>query len=192
MQFTQTVLGVLLLMCFLPLSSQAQELLKEEKERRIKFNEIPQSAQDYLENWLDKSRRVRYYYETDAEHSSYEAKLIRDRRRFSIEFDEAGKLEDIEELIDFNQISDTVKQAIHSFLIENYGKYSVQRVQRQFLASQSKSYTQLTEEKIGNYELEINLTEKSRLQSYEMLFDASGRLKQKRLIVRRSLDNFLY
>lgn len=176
----------------IPVSVSAQDGLKQEREERIKPDEMPQTAKKYLEGWLDKSRRIRYYYETDGEHTSYEAKLIREDRRFSIEFDETGNIEDIEELIRFKQMPDSVQQTVDSFLTKRYGKYTIRRVQQQFLVNQDEQYDQLITQRIENFEIEVDLTEKSGIQSYEMLFDTNGKLKQQRLIVRRSLDNFLY
>lgn len=192
MMYRIIALVSLILLSFAP--SNAQKLLKQEREERIKLKEMPEVARQYLNSyWLEQSRRKRFYYETDGENSSYEAKLIRDKRRFSIEFNKTGDLQDIEELINFDQIPDSTRLRVDSTIVANYGKYNIYRVQRQFLPKGlSEHYTNLTSESIQNFELEVNVVEDTRVQSYEMLFDAQGNLQQKRLIVRRSLDNFLY
>lgn len=186
-----TLVGLILLPF---VQSEAQEILKQEREERIKLKEMPEAARQYLDSyWLKKSRRKRFYSETDGKNSSYEAKLIRDKRRFSIEFDKTGALQDIEELIDFHQIPHSARLRIDSTIVANYGKYNIYRVQRQFLPEElTEHYATLTTESSQNFELEVNVVENTRIQSYEMLFDTGGTLQQKRLIVRRSLDNFLY
>jgi len=153
---------------------------------------------DYLnEHWLGDSRKIRFYYETDGDSSSYEAKLTRDKRRFSIEFDESGRLQDIEELISYDQIPEMTQVIIDSILYQSYPKFKVQRVQRQFLPDTIQQnrillWEELTTEKTNNFEIEIDTQEGSAVQSYEMLFNVDGLLVQRRIIIRRSLDNFLY
>ncbi|MEM9675914.1 MAG: hypothetical protein AAF992_25205 [Bacteroidota bacterium] len=176
----------------------AQTDLKQEVEKRIKKSEMPSAALNYLsEHWLSKSRKIRYYYETDGANTSYEAKLIREKRRFSIEFDSSGSLQDIEELIDYEQIPASVQANIDLILSQKYSKYRIQRVQRQFLPDTIQQnallhFSGLTSETVDNFEIEIDTQEGSAVQSYEMLFNVEGLLVQRRTIIRRSLDNFLY
>ncbi|MGD1889972.1 MAG: hypothetical protein ACFB15_05140 [Cyclobacteriaceae bacterium] len=176
----------------------AQTDLKQEVEKRIKKSEMPSAALNYLsEHWLNESRKIRYYYETDGANISYEAKLIREKRRFSIEFDSSGSLQDIEELIDYEQIPASVQANIDLTLSQKYSKYRIQRVQRQFLPDTTQQnallhFSGLTTETVDNFEIEIDTQEGSAVQSYEMLFNVEGLLVQRRTIIRRSLDNFLY
>ncbi|WKN46097.1 hypothetical protein [Tunicatimonas pelagia] len=178
-------------MFFVP--SRAQEYVKQEQEKRIKLQEIPKVAQDYLDSiWLKESRRKRFYRETDGKNLSYETKLVRNRRRFNIEFNDDGKLQDIEELTRFEEIPDSVRLRTDSVLTNGYSRHTIQRIQRQFLPNQTDDYQELTSENTQNYELEVSLNEGSEVHSYEMLFNSQSVLQQKRLIIRRLLDNFLY
>jgi hypothetical protein len=176
----------------------AQTNLKQEVEKRIKKRDMPPEALDYLhEHWLVDSRKIRFYHETDGDISSYEAKLTRDKRRFSIEFDESGKLQDIEELINYNQIPEETRSTIDSTLYSSYSKFKVRRIQRQFLPDTTGynrllMWNSLTAEETNNFEIEVDTQEESAVQSYEMLFNKEGLLVQRRIIIRRSLDNFLY
>nr|WKN39133.1 hypothetical protein K4G66_10525 [Tunicatimonas sp. TK19036] len=179
--------------------SYAQNNVKEEVEKRIKAEEMPKAAMSILSDWLKDSRRVRFYYETDGDHQTYETKLIRNERHFSIEFDNSGVLMDIEELINTEQLPDAVIETIHNVLSRTYEKHKIRRIQRQFLPKNSDenllntilSFSEETEQFI-NYEIEVNVKEQSRMRAYEILFDAEGQILDQRLIVRRSLDNLLY
>lgn len=176
--------------------ASAQDSLKQEIEKRIRQQDMPEPALDFLKNWLKHSRRIRYYYQTDGEDISYEAKLIREGRRFSIEFNEAGTLLDIEELISYDRLPQSTKLRIDSVLVSSYQKHKIRRLQRQFLPSSEKEYEKLKAfsfSKNGErYELEIDTQNNSSVQSYEILFNALGQPIQRRLIVRRSLDNLIY
>lgn len=194
-----------LLICYIAgilfpaINTHAQNPLKQEIEERIRLEEMPEEAANLLADWLQDSKKIRFYHETDGDQQTYEAKLTYLGRRFSLEFNTKGVLLDIEELINFRELPSTAKESITTTLVQSYDKYKIRRVQRQFLPQSTgkallntlQSPSPPSEQK-ENYELEVDVKEGSRMRSYEILFNTEGKMEQRRLIVRRSLDNFLY
>ena len=114
-----------------------QKALKREVEERIKLEEMPDKAVELLAVWLEESKRSRFYHETDGRQQSYEAKLTHKKRRFSIEFDTNGNLQDVEEWMHFEKLPHNTQDSIALVLEEAYDKYKIRRVQRQFVPQEN-------------------------------------------------------
>jgi hypothetical protein len=175
--------------------SQAQGE-KQEKEERIDREKMPTSALFLIEKIPESAKRLRYYYETDGENESYEAKFKYKGAIFSVEYGKGGKLQDIEVTLDDKQLPKSTLKNIKTYLKESQERYRIEKIQAQYLPTTLnessaeklllKSLSFDTQEP-NNYELIAAVKNKGKLKKFEMLFDENGRFLNKREILRNSL-----
>lgn len=196
---TKKLLTVLIFPLLLHQISHGQDL-KDEMENSIKKEEMPASALDALTEFLEYEsiRDLEFFRETDGEITTFEAKLIWQDYPYSIEFTDEGSLLDIEQLINFNEISEDLQQRITDKMEEQFSRFRMTRVQRQFLADEEDEEGEdVIEDFLENdrddlivrYEIEVEGQNRKEMGSFEMLFDSEGELIQRRRIIRRSIDN---
>lgn len=195
----KNIFTALLSILFLTQLSFAQDL-KEEVENSINKDEMPASALDALEDFLEDQivTDVDYFRETDGETTTFEAKLNWQGHQYSIEFTDEGSLLDIEQLIEFSEISEKIQDRITETMEEQFSRFRMTRVQRQFISDEEdEEGEEVIEDFLENdmddlvvrYEIEVEGQNRSEMGSFEMLFDSKGELIQRRRIVRRSIDN---
>lgn len=175
---------------------------KREYEQSVKKREIPAEILDSLEPFIQKSSRIKYYFQTDGEEETYEIKGRMKGKYYSIEYQKDGTLIDIEMLIDFEEIPENTHNNIQEYLTENYDKYVFTRIQQQYIPEEEEA--EEAEEAIEDlmeddfedfgirYELEVDTRAGNQLGSFELLFDAEGKLMQQRKIIKRAEDNIFY
>jgi len=189
----------LFLLSMLHQSLLAQDA-KDEIEETISRDEMPVLALDALKEFVENQTvsGIEYFRETDGETTTFEVKLEWQNDQYSIEFNEAGSLLDIEQLVEFNEIPEEVQQRINQMLEDQYTRYRITRVQKQFIAEEEDDEGEdviedLSENDLDDlllrYEIEVEGQNRREMGAFEMLFDSSGELIQRRRIVRRSLDN---
>lgn len=167
---------------------------KQEVEKSIKQDEMPSEALELIEEFFEEYEDIDFFKETDGETTTFEAKLEWQGYTYSVEFNEKGILLDIEQLIDIGEIDNELRMAILQKIEDQYTKYEITRIQRQY--SDGESDEKIEDFLEGDfddlylrYELEIDAQNRKELGSFELLFDDSGTLLQKRKIIRRSIDN---
>ncbi len=171
--------------------------LKQEVEKRIKAEEMPAIALEILATHLSQASKIRYYKETDIGHQSFECKFILDRLWYSVEFDENGAIEDVEIKMDFEQIPQAALDKIR-YSLSAYDRYRIRRTQRQYTLAFLSSDDLLTmvikgaDELELRYEIVLSVKKDGSWTTYEMLFDQSGLLIEKKEVVDRQTDNILY
>lgn len=189
----------LFLSFFLQQLLYAQDL-KEEVENSIDREEMPASALDALEDFLEDQTvtDLEYFRETDGETTTFETKLNWQGYQYSIEFTDEGSLLDIEQLIEFSEIPKEAQVRITDKMEEQFSGFRMTRIQRQFIADEEDEEGEdVIEDFLENdmddliirYEIEVEGQNRREMGSFEMLFDSEGELIQRRRIVRRSLDN---
>lgn len=189
----------LFLSFFLQQLLYAQDL-KEEVENSIEREEMPASALDALEDFLEDQTvtDLEYFRETDGETTTFETKLNWQGYQYSIEFTDEGSLLDIEQLIEFSEIPEEAQVRITDKMEEQFSGFRMTRIQRQFIADEEDEEGEdVIEDFLENdmddliirYEIEVEGQNRREMGSFEMLFDSEGELIQRRRIVRRSLDN---
>lgn len=168
--------------------AQAQ---KNEVETSIKKTEIPAAALNILNEFWNDEKKADFYREFDGKSVSYEVKFIHNHHLLSVEFSKEGLLQDIEQLTEFDEIPEKTGNAIKSYLLDQYTKFKVTRVQRQYSGDDlAKNFLNENFRLITiRYELEVEAQNKEELGTFEFLFNKNGQFLQKRKIVRRSLDN---
>ncbi|GAB5551217.1 MAG: hypothetical protein Sapg2KO_08080 [Saprospiraceae bacterium] len=171
---------------------------KYEKEYRISIDAVPSAALSYVQKF-DFDKKVKWYREESLSLSSIEAKTKWNKQRYSIEFDTTGLLQDIEITINFEAISIPAQQAICEALTNEFDRYKLKKIQRQYSGNKTFILAYLSqEEKILNPEVKIQFeivlegkTEAS-VNLYEYTFSQQGKLINKRRIVLRNTDILEY
>ncbi|MCH2450507.1 MAG: hypothetical protein MK198_10215 [Gracilimonas sp.] len=165
---------------------------KSEVEISIKEAEIPAPALNILNQFWNDKKKVDFYREFDGNSVSYEAKFMPDNHLLSIEFNERGLIKDIEQLIEFDEIPENTGNIIRSYLNDQYTKFKVTRIQRQYSGGDELTKSFLEEDLVPltiRYELEVEAQNKEELGIFEFLFNKNGQFLWKCKIMRRSLDN---
>lgn len=190
---------LVLLISFGTFTSAYAQSEKNEIERSVNRNDMPDKVLSLIDEFWPNLRGIKYFEQTDGEETTYEVKLEWQGDQYSIEFSTEGAVQDVEKLIEFQDIPESTRDAITRDLEGQFNKFRLTRIQIQFLAAEeddeddSDFIDDILEEDADDYEIryEIELDGENRreLGSFEMLYDESGTLIEKRRIVRRSLDN---
>lgn len=173
--------------------------VKNEIEDSIKREEMPENALAILNEFWPELKDIRYYFQTDGEKESYEAKLESGGNSYSIEFDQAGQIIDVEQLIDLEMVSPGAVNGINEYLQKEFRRLNIIRLQRQYIAEDEddadgedfiEDILEGDEDDFEiRYELEVEGRSGRQIGAFELLFDHSGDLIQRRKIERRSVDN---
>lgn len=177
----------------LTLSSLAQT--KYEKEVRIKQNVVPQSALDFVDA-LSFSHKVKWYKEFGLESTSIEAKTKREGQRYSIEFNTAGELEDVEVQIKWESLPLGVRASIDDYLQGKFNKYRLRKIQVQYVGAPNDMIVFLKNENrirvAQNYELVLSAKVDGAYKKFEFLFSGEGNFLKSAEIVSKNTDNIEY
>lgn len=177
---------------------QAQDV-KQEFEKSIKPTEAPDRVRVFMDFFFPEVKKPRYYHESDGEAHFYEVKFKWREMPLSVEFFPNGQLMDIENLIDFDELADSVRQEIEAYFQSEYQRYHFNRVQIQYSGPAAinviegimlDDFSRLT----LRYEIEAEVSNPTdhAFGTYEFLFNHNGKLLQKRPILKRSSDNVTY
>ena len=175
--------------------------VKAEHEEKIKAEEMPAEALSTLQPFLEGAKKIKYYHEIDGDVHSYESKFKKNNRKFSIEFDKAGQLEDVEINIDLDELPEATKKEVVAYMEKTYDRYAFLKIQQQYSALETGlddgavvKMSMTLEKQVTNirYEIEVEGKQDKEYGSYELLFDADGKFLQGREMVNRNDDNVIY
>lgn len=184
---------ILLLGSLLPFCLNAQ--VKFEREFRVRSNEVHPEAVIYVNSFAF-TKKIKWYREESMSGASIEAKTCFDGRRYSLEFDTTGVLEDIEVEVRFSALRQDVRTAIEKSFDGDFKRWKIRKVQRQFSGEpnavrQAALADVVVEGVIIRYEIVVKgLKDKTEL--FEYTFDQSGQLISVKLIVLAPTDNLEY
>lgn len=186
---------VLVLFQFSMVNSQ----VKVEREHRIKKNQFPETAHEFIQEKLEEAKKIRFYKETDTTKISYEAKFKKDKLYYSIEFDESGKLEDIEISIKEVDVPEVSWSKITKFLNEKFTKFKIRKIQQQYpITSDETAETTLNNAFQNllipslNYELMVRGKIQDVHSDFEILFGAEGDFIKMKESLPANYDHVLY
>ena len=173
---------------------------KNEQELRIGVENFPKKALKLLEHLPDNIKRIKYYKETDHDKTSFEAKLKIKRKKYSIEFDKNGNLEDIEITVKSKNIDRVVLDTIENFFKSEYKKYGLLKIQNQYKKTPSIDAISILKKAIENSDKEkVNLeiiaqvkTKDSKNHVLEFTFNYAGILLGSRIVEPSSYEHVLY
>jgi uncharacterized protein YuzE len=187
-------LSLSLILALIWTSSTAQK--KYEREYHIRQSEVPKRAGDFVSS-VFKNAKISWYGEESLTGRSVEAKLKNGGERYSIEFDEAGKIQDIEILSSFGKIETGIRKIIKENLEKSFSKYKVTKTQVQWSGTESKLKEallaeELPKEIVTRYELVVKGTKDKKKGYFEILFEGDGSIAGVKEIVQRNADNLIY
>ena len=176
-----------------PLQTPSQP--KKEREEKITVDLFPNNAVEVVRVIGYARKKVTYYRETDGNKISYEAKLKYQDRKYSIEFDENGLLEDVELDSRKRRIPKETLFKISKTLDSIAEKYRVEKVQEQYIAGDQNSQQiqqKIARDSLDNYELIVAFKDKRKIYRKEFLFDKKGKFISQRDIKRLEYDFLLF
>lgn len=167
--------------------------LKYEKESRLKQSDVPSIALKLIDS-LAIPGKIKWYSEESLTGTTIEAKFRFSKKNYSIEFDTEGNLQDAEVTIQINEITDTVRGIILKNLESEFNKYSIQKIQAHYPGKNPEILSIIhnpKREAVNNvkYELVVNGKTGNTTKQYEMVFDNSGILTEKKEIIQKNADN---
>ncbi|BAO55028.1 hypothetical protein NMS_1019 [Nonlabens marinus S1-08] len=175
--------------------TQAQSpTLKFEKEERVKKEEFPADALPYIQQLADGSR-IKYYREFDGEQTSYEAKFKTNRRKYSMEYDRDGNLEDIEIEVSKKLLPKTEWEIIQSRLNTYAKRWKVEKIQLQYVNNNDDNdhlTLQIARKNYENIEMIVAFKDQRNIYRKELLFNRAGEILKERDVKRRVYDFLLF
>lgn len=185
--------NTLLFMLFLVMPFFTIAQTKFEKEYRIKENEAPAKAVRFIHSaGIDFSEK--WYFEENRLGNSIEAKLKHNGKRFSVEFDTLGNLQDIEVETDFDDVAVSLQSKITASLKNTYSKYKIRKMQVQY-SGKIDSFNEIMENtaKSNKYNIQYEFVVKGKnnrqWKLFEITFSSAGELISTNEIFLRNTDN---
>lgn len=177
------------------LSARTQE--KAEKEFRLKLEEVPVAARQFIDQ-TNEASSFKWYKEIGLNTSSIEAKAKIDGKRYSVEFDSLGEIEDVEVEIEWESLRENIRSVICGKLSSDFTKFKLVKVQQQFTGDASALISVINSRKKETkgltikYEIVLEGKTESEITPYEYTFDAQGQFVKRLKIVSRNIDNLEY
>lgn len=171
--------------------------VKDETEKRIRKNEVPIDVRDWFNDTYENGKKVKWYYQTDGDKEVYEAKLMHQNKKHSVEILPTGEGLNIEILIDFDSIESNVKKNIEEYLTANYSKFKIEKTQKQYTGSSDDLEDFIDENELDDdleikYEIEFYGKNDLENELWEGLFNTNGELIERRKIKLKATDNLDY
>jgi len=166
---------------------------KFEKEYRIKPEEVPEKARQFLYSH-EINFSEKWYFEENKLGNSVEAKLKYNKKKYSVEFDTLGTIQDIEVETDFNEIAESTQSKITTSLQKSFSKYKIRKLQVQY-SGEIKSFihflksTNPMKNFMVRYELIVKGKNKDGIELYEITFNENGEMIKTEKIIFRNTDN---
>jgi len=169
---------------------------KFEKEERIERDDIPKLALKFVEELKLKSK-IKWFKETGLSTTTFEAKTRSKGKKYSIEFNNSGNLEDVEISISKKEIKKDVLNKIESDLKKKLEKFKIQKIQLQYSGSKEAVQSKILKNEhnkdlIINYEIIVSAKVNKKFQKFEYLFSDLGAYIQYKTIVLINTDNLEY
>ena len=169
---------------------------KYEREYRIKENEVPERARNFISSVFKKTK-IHWHGEESLTGKSIEAKFKDSGKRYSIEFDESGGIQDIEILSSVGDISSESRATLKENLEKEFPKYKIVKTQLHWNGSENHLKEALQKDKLPKgivvrYELILKATKNKREAYFEILSEKNGSIVSIKEIVQRNSDNLIY
>ncbi len=168
--------------------------VKYERERRLKSSDVPRKALNFIGVDLE-IKQLKWYREESLEGISIEAKFKIDNKKYSVEFDTLGQLEDVEIEVNKVELPESTLKQINSILSDNYKRFKVLKIQEQLKGDIEKlDFIFSLDKKVycSGYEFVIKGFSSDGLSLYECFFDINGELISSKKIVLNSTEHLEY
>jgi len=169
---------------------------KYEREYSIKSNAVPEKALKFV-NAIFKGAKIQWYGEESLNGTTIEAKLKASGKKYSIEFDKSGEIQDVEILSSFKDIPSKTRNVMKGNLEKEFKKFKVDKTQVQWTASESVLKEALSSESTPasvqvRYEVIVKASKSKISNYYEVLFENNGKIISTHEIVQRNANNLIY
>ena len=166
---------------------------KYEQEIRIKEKEVPAKAKTFVKKSAFK-KKVKWYKEMRGNAVTIEAKTKHQKRKYSIEFNLDGNLEDVEIEISSKEIPDKTITSISKYFRNKYGRYKIEKIQIQYTGDSESVLKKVSKgsdskEVILRYEIVIITRIDKKFQKFEYLFSEQGNFIKAQKIILKNTDN---
>lgn len=193
MKTASIILSIGFLLLF-PFISKAQH--KYEREFRIKSETIPQSAIELIDS-ISADSKIKWYKEISLNDITLEAKFKYNKKKFSVEFDTLGKLQDVEFVIKKREISPKVYNKIKSKLDSVYRKWKFQKIQIHYSGKSSHIVDAIRKNEPSEsikiaYEIVLKGKNLEDTNLYEITFNEQGEVQNILLIIQDKADHLEY
>ncbi len=181
----------LLFLVLFPFCSFSQS--KIEIEERIKKDDVPLLAQKFVDS-LYFTSKIKWFVEQDYTKKTYEAKTKTKGKKYSIEFDSLGNIEDIELEIKWKQIPISIQDAICQKLSTDFKKNKIKKIQIQYSGKSTDLLNLETnrESLIIKYEIVVKGQKELKTSFYEYLFSEKGEVEEEIEFDFRNTDHLEY
>ncbi|WP_299710317.1 hypothetical protein [uncultured Tenacibaculum sp.] len=172
------------------LSSQ----FKYEREYRVSEEKVPKSAITFLEQF-QLSKKIKWYGEESQDGKTFEAKFYYKSQKYSFEFDEKGKIIDVEVKRKLKSIEKEDRLNIEAKLKTLFRKYRLKKLQIQFSGTPQNIVEELTKYlETDNYdsalfELVVSGVKKKHRDLYELLLNSKGEVLKELKFKELNSDN---
>lgn len=195
MKLLPAAIGCAAALMLLPLETLAQD--KFEREKRVKASSVPAKARDWLDDTFESVKSPRWYQEISESGYSYEAKFQWRGHYYSVEFDPAGRIQDVEVELPFEELPAETGRAIAAYFSSNYRSHDIKRIQIQYTGSAEDLEDFVDEDENAGltvrYEIEYTGADSDAPSSYwEGLFDDAGTLIRRRKVIMPPTENLIY
>ena len=181
--------------CFLIIKTGACQT-KYEREYRIEPTLVPERALQFIAA-LPFKNKIKWYREEGLNSTSLEAKTRHLSKKYSIEFDTLGKVEDIEIVISRKELPEDPRNAITRYLDSVHTRYRLRKIQLQYAGAAEALRALVTKGKTQerhavNFEIVVKGKTDGRYRLLEYLFSEEGVMLRKARILLRNTDNLEY
>ncbi len=185
-----------LLVVVLLFSCNALSQKKFERESRLTKSALPDFAVAF-ESIFEDGQSIKWYLEEGLERYSIEAKYKRNGKRYSVEFDTLGTLEDVEIEIDQSEIPQETYRSICERLSAEGDRHKIDKIQIQYTGEEQLLKEVSVSGKCGEgcvtrYELVVRIRKDKELSSFEYLFSEDGTLERRSEIIIQTSSNLEY
>lgn len=169
---------------------------KYEREYRVKPEIIPQYAKEFIDS-IGSDSKIKWYKELGLNSVSLEAKFKSNNKKFSVEFDTLGNLQDVEYIIKKREIKPFVYNNIKHNLDSLYQKWQFQKTQIHYSGKPRDIITSIDKnepsEKIDVfYEIVLKGKTNGNTELYEIIFNNQGKIEKIQQIIQDKSDHLEY
>lgn len=193
MKTKSTLLSIGFLLLF-PFVSTAQQ--KYEREFRIKSEIVPQSARAFIDS-ISADSKIKWYREINFTSVSIEAKFKLNKKKFSVEFDTLGSIQDVEFIVKPSEILSPVSVKIEHQLDSLYQKWKFQKIQMQYTGKPKEIIASIRQNEPTDalkvaYEIVLKGKAPGNTQLFEITFNEEGEILDILQIVQDKADHLEY
>lgn len=170
-----------------------------EREYRIVRSQFPQKAHQYLADNLSGIRKTRFYKEVDSTGDNFTARFKRDRLDYDIEFDPDGDVRHIAFRVQQVDLPGESWDSITSYLTAYFTKFRIRTIRQRYTISPAETPEVTLRHALQNlilptvdYEITLIGKKGKHREGFDLLFDASGKLRWKRKQLPADNDHVLY